>query len=222
MRDDLSRIIERVPHERQARRAGKPGDGERTLNLPSIGDALPRSGGPTSRAFGRFILRLLRWRVTGSIPNVPKLVVIVAPHTSNWDFVVGIATKWALGLRVHWLGKAALFRPPLGMIMRALGGHPVDRTASHDVVATLVDEFAKRRQLLVALAPEGTRKKVERWRTGFYHIAHGAGAPILPVALDWPRRTIQFGSPLTATGDVDGDVNLLQRFYSDVRGRHGG
>src|SRR6185503_1076937 len=142
--------------------------------LPILGPELPRSGGPISRALGRWVLAAMGWRVEGDIPNIPKLVIIAAPHTSNWDFVVGIAAKSALGLRVTFLGKDSLFRFPLGVLMRAWGGIPVDRGESHDVVSDIVAEFARRDRLVLALAPEGTRKRVDRWRTGFYHIAHGA------------------------------------------------
>lgn len=159
------------------------------------------------------------WRIDGAIPNTPKLVLIVAPHTSNWDFVVGVAAKFALGLRVLFLGKDTLFRFPLGALMRRLGGVPVDRSAPHDVVSEIVERFARRERLIVALTPEGTRKRVERWRTGFYHIAHGARVPIVPVALDWGSRTVRIGAPFLTTGDVDGDVRELQRVFARVSGR---
>ena len=159
------------------------------------------------------------WDVVGDIPNVPKLVLIAAPHTSNWDFVVGVAAKLALGLQVMWLGKDTLFRGPIGRIMRNLGGRPVDRSASHDVVKDVVQEFARRDRLVLALAPEGTRKRVERWRTGFYHIAHAARVPIVPVALNFGARAIQIGAPFMTTGDVDADIRALQQRFAGVRGR---
>ncbi|MGH8518963.1 MAG: 1-acyl-sn-glycerol-3-phosphate acyltransferase, partial [Panacagrimonas sp.] len=137
----------------------------------------------------------------------------------NWDFVIGIAAKFALRLRVLFLGKDTLFRFPLGPLMRGLGGLPVDRSASHDVVSGIVDAFGSRERLILALAPEGTRKRVERWRTGFYHIAHGANVPILPVALDWGTRTIRIGTAFPTSGDLDADLPLLQRHFEGVRGR---
>jgi 1-acyl-sn-glycerol-3-phosphate acyltransferase len=188
-------------------------------SLPNVGPAIPRSGGPTSRALGRWVLRAMGWRIEGEIPNVPKLVIIVAPHTSNWDFVVGVAAKLALGLQVLFLGKDSLFRFPLGALMRGLGGMPVDRASSHDVVQGVVEQFARRDRLILGLAPEGTRKRVERWRTGFYHIAHGARVPILPVALDWGSHVVRIGAPFVTTGDVDADVRALQGRFSGVRGR---
>ena len=160
------------------------------------------------------------WNVDGEIPNLPKLVIIVAPHTSNWDFVVGVAAKLALDLEVMWLGKDSLFRGPFGALWRQLGGRPVDRYASHDVVNEVVQEFRRRDRLVLALAPEGTRKRVERWRTGFYHIAHSARVPIVPVALDFGTRAVQIGEPFTTTGNVDADIAVLRQFYAGVRGRN--
>ena len=159
------------------------------------------------------------WDVTGEIPNLPKLVIIAAPHTSNWDFVVGVAAKLALRLDVMWLGKDTLFRGPLGGLMRRLGGHPVDRSASHDVVKGVVQEFERRERLVLALAPEGTRKRVERWRTGFYHIAHAARVPIVPVALNFGEKQVQIGPMFVTTGDVDADIRALQQRFAGVRGR---
>jgi len=186
--------------------------------LPLVGSEIPRSGGPVSRALGRWTLRALGWRVEGELPNLPKFVVIAAPHTSNWDFVIGIAAKVALGLSVVFLGKETLFRFPLGTLMRNWGGVPVDRSASHDVVSSIVDEFSRRDRMVLALAPEGTRKHVERWRTGFYHIAHAARVPIVPVALNFGEHAIQIGSPFMTSGNLERDlVELLQRF-SGVRG----
>jgi 1-acyl-sn-glycerol-3-phosphate acyltransferase len=187
--------------------------------LPELGPEVPRSGGPVSRAVGRWMLRAMGWSIDGAIPNVRKFVIIVAPHTSNWDFVVGVAAKWALGLGVLFLGKDSLFRFPFGAAMRALGGMPVDRSASHDVVQGIVQEFARRDRMILALAPEGTRKRVDRWRTGFYHAAHGAQVPILPVALNWRRRAIEIGSLFRTTGDVERDVRELQNLFSGVSGK---
>lgn len=191
----------------------------RSASLPEVGTQIPRSGGPASRALGRWTLRALGWRVEGPFPDAPKLVIIAAPHTSNWDFVVGIAAKLALGIRVLWFGKDSLFRGPLGAIMTSLGGMPVDRSSAHDIVSQLVAEFARRDQMILALAPEGTRKRVERWRTGFYHIAQGARVPILPVALNWGERAVQVGQPFVTTGDIDQDLVELQGRFAGVSGR---
>ena len=190
-----------------------------SARLPVLGPELPRAGGPISRALERWTLWLLGWRVEGTIPNVRKLVIIAAPHTSNWDFVVGIAAKLALGLEVRFLAKDTLFRFPLGALMRVCGGVPVDRFARHDVVKTILDEFARRDRMVLGVAPEGTRKRVQHWRTGFYHIAHGAGVPIVPVALNFGERAVQIGAPFDTTGDMDGDVRELRRRFDGVRGK---
>jgi 1-acyl-sn-glycerol-3-phosphate acyltransferase len=165
-------------------------------------------------------MRVLGWRLAGALPDLPKFVIIVAPHTSNWDFPVGVAAKLALRLRATFLGKHTLFRFPLGIIMRALGGMPVDRSASHDLVKAIVAELARRDQLVLVIAPEGTRRRVERWKTGFYHIARGAGIPIVPVALDWGTRSIRIGDAMLPTGDVERDIASLQAWYSSVRGKN--
>lgn len=164
-------------------------------------------------------MRVLGWRLEGSLPDLRKFVIIVAPHTSNWDFPVGVAAKLALRLQVTFLAKDSLFRFPLGVIMRALGGMPVDRSASHDLVKGIVSEFARRDQLVLVVAPEGTRKKVERWRTGFYHMARGANVPIVPVALDWGARAVRIGTPVQTTGDLERDLVGLQAWYAGARGK---
>ena len=190
-----------------------------SARLPELGPDIPRTGGPISRALGHVALRLLGWRVEGDIPNIPKMVMIAAPHSSNWDFIVGVAAKLGMRLRVKFLGKDALFRFPLGPLMRALGGIPVDRSSRNAMVESIVAEFESHRQLILVIAPEGTRKRVERWRTGFYHIAHGAGIPIVTAAFNWRARAIQIGSPFMTTGDMDADLRALQARFSEVARR---
>src|SRR5688500_6388849 len=124
------------------------------------------------RHAGRFVLKVMGgWRVAGPFPDIPKAVVIAAPHTSNWDFIIGIAAKFDLELRVHWLGKHTLFRKPFAPFFRWLGGTPVQMTSSQGIVQQSVSMFENYNQYLLALAPEGTRKRVEEWKTGFYNIA---------------------------------------------------
>lgn len=188
--------------------------------MPSpLPPALPRTGHRLLGACARALFRALGWRFEGEIPDVPKLVAIVAPHTSNWDFIVGLIAKWALELDAHWLGKHTLFRGPFGRLFRRLGGIPVDRSSSHNVVDTSVAAFAARDRMLLAIAPEGTRKQVAQWRTGFYHIARGAGVPILLVAFDWKRKVIRFGPTLTPTGEVAEQMAWIQARYAGIAGR---
>jgi len=179
----------------------------------------PRSGNACTRAIGRLVLAAARFRIAGQLPAAPKFVVCVAPHTSNWDFVVGYAAKLAIGVRASWLGKRSLFRGPLGPLLRAMGGIAVDRSAAHGVVAQVVRRFAESPRLVLGIAPEGTRRRVARWRSGFYHIAHQAGVPIVGVGLDWGRRTLRIGDAITATGDEAEDLRALHGFFADVRGK---
>lgn len=171
------------------------------------------------RAIGSALLRALGWRVEGEVPNAPKFVIAVAPHTSNWDFVIGISAKFALGIEVAWLGKHTLFRGPLSAILRFWGGIPVDRSVSQRVVPQIVDTFRRRNAFVLAVAPEGTRKRVAEWRTGFWYIAHGAGVPVVPVAFDWPNRTIRIRPAMETTGDVHADVGSLRAVYAGFVGR---
>lgn len=164
------------------------------------------------------MLRALGWRIEGGIPDLPRFVVIVAPHSSNWDFVVGAAAMFALDLRLSFLGKDALFRGPLGPLMRAMGGIPVDRSSSHGVVASAIEAFGAREQLVLAIAPEGTRKAVERLKSGFLHIARGAGVPILLATIDGASRSIRLGPLVEATADARHDLERIERHYRGVRG----
>ncbi|HYC51383.1 MAG TPA: lysophospholipid acyltransferase family protein [Gemmatimonadaceae bacterium] len=190
-----------------------------SARLPVIGPATPRAGGAVSSALGHVALTLLRWRVDGEVPDIPKMVMIAAPHSSNWDFIVGVAAKLGMRLRVKFLAKDSLFRFPLGFLMRGLGGIPIDRSASNAVVTSTITEFQRRAQLILVIAPEGTRKQVSRWRTGFYHIAHGAGVPIVTAAFNWGERAIQIGAPFYTTGDVEADLRALQERFSGVARR---
>ena len=138
---------------------------------------------------------------------------MVAPHTSNWDFPLGVAAMFALGIRVRWLGKHTLFRPPLGALMRWLGGTPVHRTTPQRAVAEAVAAFDAHDRFILALSPEGTRRRLPAWRTGFYHIARGAGVPVLPVALDYGRRTVSLFVPVPLTGDEAADLATLRAHF---------
>ena len=191
-----------------------------SLPIAEPGPSVPRTGGALSRLVGRAVLRAIGWRLVGGFPDLPKFVIIVAPHSSNWDFPVGVAAKMALRLKVTFLAKNSLFSFPLGILMRALGGMPVDRSTSNDLVSGIVSEFARRDTLVLVVAPEGTRRKVERWKTGFYHIARGAAVPIVPVALDWGNRAVRIGQPFHTTGNTDADITELRAWYAEIRGRN--
>jgi 1-acyl-sn-glycerol-3-phosphate acyltransferase len=158
------------------------------------------------------------WRIEGALPAESRFVAVVAPHTSNWDFSLGVAIVFALELRVSWLGKHSLFNTPLKGFFRWLGGIPVDRRASHGVVGACVKAFAAAPALLLALSPEGTRKGVSRWKSGFYSIAAGAGVPILPVAFDYREHVVHLLPLFQPTGDLDRDLPLIQAQFSQAHG----
>jgi 1-acyl-sn-glycerol-3-phosphate acyltransferase len=181
-----------------------------------LGDALPTRGNRVSRGLARLLLFLLGWRIRGALPNLTSMVLIGAPHTSNWDFVVAMATAYALGVRVSWVGKRELFHPPLGVLFRWLGGVPVDRSASSGFVEQMVAEFQRRGQFLLAVAPEGTRRAVTKWRTGFYYIAAGAGVPIVLVTFDRARRLLHLGPALSPGGDLEADLATIRSLFAGI------
>lgn len=189
--------------------------------IPEPGPSVPRRGGPIRAFIGRTLLRLMRWRVHPAVPDLPKFVAIAAPHSSGWDFIVGIAFVFALRLDAHYIGKAELFKGPLGPLMRWLGGMPVDRTHPQGIVEQTVALFDAHEQLIVAVAPEGTRKPVDKWKTGFYRIAVGARVPVVPGFFDNERRVVGLGPAFQPTGDAEADVAALRGFYATMLRRDG-
>ncbi len=190
------------------------------MNIPSLGDAVPKQGNKITQIIGKFVLKIYGWRVTGEVPDKPKFIVIGAPHTSNWDFVFTIATIFALDIKVYWMGKNTLFRWPYGFIMYGLGGIPIDRSASQGVVDQMVTEFNRRDKLIICITPEGTRKKVAKWKTGFYYIAQGANVPVVLAYFDYKNKTLGFGPVITPSGDIKTDMEQIQSFYSNVAGKY--
>jgi 1-acyl-sn-glycerol-3-phosphate acyltransferase len=180
----------------------------------------PRRGNRLTRGFGALVLHACGFRVEGVVPELPKAVVVAAPHTANRDIVVALAAKVSLGVHVHWLGKHTVFWPPLGWLLRWLGGVPVDRRGPHGTVAQAIALFGARDQLLLGMSPEGTRRRVERWKTGFHHIATGARVPIIPIALDYGARAVRIYPPVTPTADAAADVDALQRLYSPAMAKY--
>ncbi|MEP7000894.1 MAG: lysophospholipid acyltransferase family protein [bacterium] len=180
----------------------------------------PRAHRPLLPALGRLALKLSRWRIIGALPELPKYVIVVAPHTSNWDFPIGVAALFALDLEAHWFGKDSLFRPPMGAVLRMLGGRPVHRETPEGVVAEMAAMIRDESQFVLALAPEGTRKRVDHWRSGFYRIAEAADVPIVAVSFDWSRREIGIIAPVRVSGDLTSDVAILQANYRPEMARN--
>ena len=178
-----------------------------------LGPNVPQRGNAFSRLVGRLGFGLLRFHFEGSIPDLPRLVIIVAPHTSNWDFVNGLFGKLALGLRLRFIAKHTLFRGPFGWFLHWLGGIPVDRKAPGGIVESAVQALCDAEKLYMVLTPEGTRKKTREWKSGFYRIAYGAGVPILPVAFDYRKRAIIFEPLFEPTGDYTADLGVLRNRF---------
>jgi 1-acyl-sn-glycerol-3-phosphate acyltransferase len=170
------------------------------------------------RAVGRAYLRLAGWRIEGTFPVEPRYVAIVAPHTSNWDFPLGIAVVFAVELRASWLGKHSMFQPPFKQFLRWLGGIPVNRSASHGVVGECVRAFAAAPALMLALTPEGTRKGVSQWKSGFYLIARQAGVPILPVGFDYREHVVRLMPLFQPSGNLEQDLPLIQARFRRMHG----
>lgn len=187
-------------------------------SLPAPPSALRHDRGPFWRLLGRAYLKASGWRVEGVFPETGKAVIIVAPHTSNWDFLAGMSVVLALDLRASWLGKHTIFKRPFRGLLRWLGGIPVDRGARNGVVGACVEAFAAAPALLLALSPEGTRKGASRWRSGFYLIASGAGVPILPVALDYRDHVVRLLPPFQPTGSLESDLPVLKALFDGVQG----
>jgi len=180
--------------------------------IPVLGARVPRAHGRLAAALGRLMMGLTGWRVEGEIPDLPRMVIIVAPHTSNWDFLTGLWPKLALRLGARFVAKHTLFRFPLGPFMRWLGGVPVDRSAPGGFVGEAARTLHESEGMLLVIAPEGTRGPAE-WKSGFYRIAVDAGIPILLAAFDYPRKAVRFGPLVTPAGDYAADLALIRSYY---------
>ena len=175
-----------------------------------------------SRWFGRTLLRLGGWRVVGTIPDLSKLVLIAAPHSSNWDGIWGMAAKMALGVDVRVLGKDTLFWWPLSIVLHRLGVIPLDRSNPQGVVEQAIELIRSSPKLWFALAPEGTRKPVREWKSGFLKIAHGAGVPVLMAYFHYPERIIGIGPLFRTSGDAKADMVAVREWYRPWMGRNRG
>lgn len=188
--------------------------------LPVVPPAIPTRGSAFWRWVGRTLMRVNGWRIDGAFPDVRKLVVAVAPHTSNWDFVNGAAAMFALDLKLSFIGKHTLFVWPFSSFLRWMGGIPVDRSAAHGVVGAAVAAFRESDSRVLVIAPEGTRKKVERFKTGFLQIARGAGVPVLLVGLDYATRTVRIGPVIEVGEDIEAERVRVEAHFARFSGRH--
>jgi 1-acyl-sn-glycerol-3-phosphate acyltransferase len=165
--------------------------------------------------FAGFLLRLAGWQVVGQLPTQKKVIAIVAPHTSNWDFFLGLALglHWKAMRKTMWFGKHTIFIGPIGRLLRALGGIPIDRSKPHRVVTQTIDAVKQRDEMILALSPEGTRKWTNHWKSGFYLIALKTGLPVALAFIDYKNKRLGMGPVVQFTGHQDDDWDQLRQFY---------
>lgn len=166
----------------------------------------------------RFYMRLFGWRVDGNLPDLPKFILIGAPHTSNWDFVLFLGVIFTLKANVKFMGKADLFRPPHGWFFYFCGGVPVDRKKSTGLVEQMVEACNKSKRFILTIAPEGTRHHVTEWKRGFYHIAKGAGVPIVTAIVDGKQKAVHIGQIFHPTDDIEADMKAITGIFEGVVG----
>ena len=169
--------------------------------------------------FAQWLLRRLGWRLEGAKPEHDRYVLIAAPHTSNWDLPYMLDFAMAFDIKITWMAKHSLFFPPMGWILRAMGGMPIVRHKNKNVVASMVEVFDKIPHLVLVVPTEGTRERTQFWKSGFYHIARQAGVPIVPSFLDFGRKRGGFGPALQTSGDLHADMQYFRDFYAGMAGK---
>jgi len=178
-----------------------------------VGPNIPRMGNPLTRGIGDIIIKLMKWKIVGKLPNVKQVILIGGPHTSNWDLFLALGTALSVGMRFSWMMKKEAFFWPLGGLWKRLGGIPIDRKASLDVVGQMKDYLSKHEKVWIGLTPEGTRAKVERYKTGYLRIAAGTNTPIFLIGLDALRKTIILDKLWDLTGDIERDNAAIKAYF---------
>lgn len=174
------------------------------------------------KSISRFILEtILGWKLENDFPqDIKKYVIIIAPHTSWMDFPIGILSRMVSGTMVYFIGKSTLFRPPFGFLFKILGGTPVDRTKNNNLVDAVIAIFNEKEVFRLALSPEGTRKKVAVWKTGFYYIAKGANVPVVMAKLDFEHKKVKISEAYYTTNNKEKDFEVFHDFYAGVKGKN--
>lgn len=162
------------------------------------------------------ILVLFGWKVTGEFPNQKKFILVVAPHTSNWDFIIAMLVMMTLNIKVTFMGKHSIFIGPFGRLLKRLGGVPIERDHPHGIVGQMVSLFAKKEQMILGLAPEGTRSKTVEWKKGFLYIAKQADVPVVPIGLDFSKKEILIMPPQQIKDDIDRSLVEIKALYHHV------
>lgn len=172
------------------------------------------------RLYSFIFCKIMGWKIIGELPDLKKYIFVVAPHTSNWDFIIGVFVRGIKGFKSNFLAKRSLFKPPIGWFFRWMGGHAVDRSRSTRLVDQVIGIFNEEKEFRLAIAPEGTRKQVNEWKTGFYHIAVGAGIPLLPVVFDWEHKEVKIMDPYYPSGDQDQELAEIKSYFKGVKGKN--
>lgn len=193
-----------------------------SLRVPALPPNAPRTGGRFGRWLGRTVLQLGGWRIEGQFPDEPRLVLLAAPHSSAWDAVWGLAAKLALGVDIAFLAKAELFKGPLGWLLRKFGGIPVDRSQARGAVEQAAASIRNAGRMWFVLAPEGTRRRVEHWKSGFWHIARAADVPVFCAYFHYPDKIIGLGRRFEMTGNLAHDMATIREYYRPFVGKHRG
>jgi 1-acyl-sn-glycerol-3-phosphate acyltransferase len=170
------------------------------------------------RKIGRFGINISGWTIKGNVPDEERIVLIAAPHTSNWDFVLAMLAIFGLNIKLRWLGKHSIFKPGFKIFFEWLGGIPVYRDNPSTLIESIVDIVKKEKSIVIAMTPEGTRKKVKRWKTGFLRIAKQTQSKILLISIDATTKSIEIGKIFNPTGDNEEDLAFIQKYYSSFRG----
>ena len=168
----------------------------------------------------KLFFKLTPWRCEVQEPIPKKIVAIGAPHTSNWDFLFMLMIAWSLKRKAYWIGKHTLFKPPVGFITRFLGGIPVDRSARQNTVHQILEEMKSTSEFFLVVTPEGTRKRVEFWKSGFYHIAKEAQIPIVLGFADYEKKRCGLGDSFIPNGDIDADFERIRLFYAPIHAKY--
>ncbi|WP_346838876.1 1-acyl-sn-glycerol-3-phosphate acyltransferase [Microbulbifer sp. SAOS-129_SWC] len=191
------------------------------MSIPKqLPDEMPRIGNRFTKAIGLLIVKMLGWRIEGEFPPEKKVMVALAPHTSNWDFVVAMPFIMALRLKASWLMKKEAFFFPFKNLFKWLGGIPTDRKAPGGMAKQVAVQFRENEKMWVAITPEGTRKKTAKWKNGFLRIAYAANIPILLIAWDFTNKCIRVDSLYRPTGDLDTDMHEIRKRFDKYQGRH--
>ena len=192
----------------------------KSFSCPKISQNIPRLGNRFSVWLGKSVLKVMGWRFQGEFPDHRKMVIAVAPHTSNWDFVVGLAVVFSLRLKISFFGKHSIFIPPFDRLLKRWGGIPIERSRSHGVVSKMIQTIKQADQIVLALSPEGTRSGIYPWKTGFLHIAKEAEIPVVLIGLDYKNKLICLGPEFKVEQDIETEMQKVYDYYANIPAKY--